>query len=391
MSPLLGKIACPYCYHKIDGRRLSYQCNGRGSPGKKGCEPQHDADRERETGFSQQARLVFAPAGRGPFSPAQADCPKCGARSGIRACPCCHTPLSANFGAAASPLIAVVGATGTGKTVYLTVLQHELMNGLRRRFDADVRRVGGPAADVQQVFDDQTLFAGTRPATNGRQEPVVWEWRQQRTPSIGPRFRTTYLSFYDTAGEDLTKLDTTHDLTYLGAAEALILLLDPFMIRKARDQIRIPESALRSKELTIDVVNRVTETLRASHGLRSRQNIKIPVAVVFAKIDAFFDVLGRDHALLRKPPGGPGYDDLAGESTHEQIRALLHEWDADDIDTHLRFNYQAFRYFAVSALGAEPDYDGSTVDPRGAQPFRVDEPLVWLLSRFGVVPKLVKR
>jgi hypothetical protein len=49
-------------------------------------------------------------------------------------------------------------------------------------------------------------------------------------------------------------------------------------------------------------------------------------------------------------------------------------------------NYSAFRYFAVSALGAEPDYRRATVDEAGVQPFRVEEPLLWLLSRFDVVP-----
>lgn len=392
MNALLGRTACPYCYHRIDGRRLSYQCTGRGSPGKKGCTPRNDPERQRETGFGQPALPVFPVKGKGPFSPAKADCPDCGATSGIRACPCCHTPVSANFGAAAGPLIAMVGATGTGKTVYLTVLAHELMNGMRRRFDADVRRVGGSSAAVNQVFAEQALFSQTAQARGGRQEPVVFEWRQPRRGLAlgGPRFRTTYLSFYDTAGEDLAQQNTTHDLTYLGAAEALILLLDPFMIRRARDQISLPDSAIRSKESTLDVVNRVTEALRASHGLRSR-NVKIPVAVAFAKIDAFFDVLGHDHPLLRKPPAGPAYDETAGQATHEHVRALLHEWDADDIDAHLRYNYQDFRYFAVSALGAQPDYDGSAVDPRGVQPFRVDEPLTWLLSRFGVVPTVANR
>ncbi|MBE1491922.1 hypothetical protein [Plantactinospora soyae] len=392
MTPLLGQTACPYCYHQIPGRKLAYQCTGRGSPGRDGCPKTVDEKRRRETGFNQPSRPVFTADKAGLYAPPRAKCPTCRAESGIRACPCCHTPLSANFGASAGPLIAMVGATGTGKTVYLTVLAHELMNGLRRRFDADVRRVGGSSSEVEQVFGEQTLFGQTAQAKGGWREPVVFEWRQQRRGlGIGPRFRTTYLSFYDTAGEDLTEQDTTHDLTYLGAAEALILLLDPFMIRKARDQIRLPKSALRSQESTLNVVNRVTETLRASHGLKPRQNVKIPVAVAFAKIDAFFDVLGRDHALLRKPPVTAGYDELAGQATHEQIRALLREWDADDIDAHLRHNYENFRYFAVSALGAQPDYDDAVVDPRGVQPFRVDEPLVWLLSRFGVVPRLVNR
>jgi hypothetical protein len=391
----MGKVSCPYCYHQVNGNQLWYQCTGRGSPGKSGCGLTRDEARERETGYKESARPVFESPSRSPIWPARADCPTCGAESGIRACPRCHTPLSANFGASASPLIAMVGAKGTGKSVYLTVLAHELLNGLRRRFDADVRLSGasqraslGGSIDIGQMFRDQKLFEQTAQARYGRQPPMVFEWRQEhRVAKLVRRYRTTYLSFYDTAGEDLAAQETTHDLTYLGAADALILLLDPFMIAQAREKIRVPEQAVGSSEATIDVVNRVTEKLRATHGIRSNRSIRIPVAVAFAKMDAFFPVLGSDHPLLRQPSQTPFYDEAAGQATHEQVRAVLADWGADDIDRHLRFNYDDFRYFAVSSLGAQPDYATGVVDPGGVRPFRVAEPLLWLLSRFSVVPR----
>jgi hypothetical protein len=64
---------------------------------------------------------------------------------------------------------------------------------------------------------------------------------------------------------------------------------------------------------------------------------------------------------------------------------MLHEYGADDIDALLMFNYKTFRYFAVSALGAAPDYATGVVDKAGVRPRRVEEPLLWLLSRFGVL------
>lgn len=388
------KLACPYCYHRIDGSRLWFQCTGRGGPGRDGCQRSVDEARRRETGFNEASLPSFPPPGRLPLPAArQANCPTCGSLSGIRACPCCHTPVSANFGDSRSPLIAMVGAKGTGKTVYLTTLAHELRTGLRRRFDADVRMISGPANfSIDTMFREGALFEQTRAARGGRSEPIVFEWRRQvKVAGILPRFQTTYLSFYDTAGEDLTNLATVHDLTYLGAADALILLLDPFMIPQARDLIKIPSTAVRSNELTVDVVNRVTEKLRASHGISPRSNIKMPVAVAFAKIDAFFKILGEDHPLVRPPAPSVAYDEEAGQQTHEYVRAMLHEWGADDIDMHLRLNYSNFRYFAVSSLGAEPDYElaptEKAIRESGVQPFRVDEPLVWLLSRFDIVPR----
>jgi hypothetical protein len=395
----MSRTSCPYCYHRVDGNRLWYQCSGRGSAGRPGCASVVDQDRNRETGYTEQTRPSFGLQTRNPFWPAKAACPNCGAETGIRVCPCCHTPVSSNFGASSSPLIAMVGAKGTGKTVYLNVLGHALLNDLRRQFGADVRLNGtgqrvavGEKLAVNEIFNEHRLVGQTGQAAHGRRAPAVFEWRQEhKAVGMMRRFRTTYLSFYDTAGEDLTNQETVHDLAYLGAADALILLLDPFMIPQARDRIRLPQEAVRSTESTVDVVNRVTEKLRASHGTKSSRSIKIPIAVAFAKIDAFFDVLGPDHPLLRPPPPAPAYDETAGQEAHEQIRALLHDWGADDIDTHLRFNYSKFRYFAVSSLGAPPDYATSQVDPRGVRPFRVAEPLLWLLSQFNVIPRQGRR
>ena len=58
-----------------------------------------------------------------------------------------------------------------------------------------------------------------------------------------------------------------------------------------------------------------------------------------------------------------------------------------DIDIYLRLNYKRFRYFVVSALGSSPDYAGGSVESLGVVPFRVDEPLLWLLGQFGVIQK----
>jgi hypothetical protein len=99
-------------------------------------------------------------------------------------------------------------------------------------------------------------------------------------------------------------------------------------------------------------------------------------------MDAFFPVLGHNHPLMRPGTTKGGYDETAGQETHEHVRALLHEYGADDIDSLLLANYKTFRYFAVSALGAAPDYGAGVVKP--VSPRRVEEPLLWLLERLGV-------
>ena len=71
-----------------------------------------------------------------------------------------------------------------------------------------------------------------------------------------------------------------------------------------------------------------------------------------------------------------------------KVAALLDYWGGGDINNHLHINYRTYQYFFVSALGAQPDYDTATVNPGGVQPYRVEEPLLWLLRKGDVLPKI---
>jgi hypothetical protein len=393
----VATIACPYCYRHIDQRRLAYQCLGLGVPGGVRCVRSVDETRAELTNVRASSFPTFA-AARGGLRGAhrKAPCPHCGGLTGVRACPVCHSPLSAAFASSRSPLIGMVGGKGAGKTVYLSVLHHELRTSVRRRFAADVwltgdqqGGAGSPRAWLQsseeQLFERGRLLEQTPSALDGQRAPVVMEWRQPRRSFGRDGFSTTVLSFYDAAGEDLTTQEQVHTQAYLGVADGLVLLLDPWQLPGALDRIDVPAAVVREAEPPLEVLHRITELLRVAHGVKSSKRVPVSLAVVFAKMDAFFPVLGSDHPLLVRPPGTVGYDETVGRSTHEQVRAVLHDFGADDIDQHLELNYTDFRYFAVSALGAAPDYATAVVDAGGVRPFRVEEPLLWLLHRFGVI------
>lgn len=395
----MAMVACPYCYNTINQARLAYQCLGRGSPGSKiRCSRSPDPDRARLTDVNVPSYPVFPAGSRGLGSPRHAPCPTCGGVTGVRACPVCHTPLSATFVDSDSPLVGMVGGKGAGKTVYLAVLHHELRTAVRRRFQADIRMTGDQQGGAgsprqwlerneEQLFIDHKLFEGTAAARDGMRAPVVIEWRQPKRRLGRTVYDTTVLSFYDAAGEDLTSLDRVHTQAYLGVAGGLILLLDPWQLPGALERIDVPRSAVRDAAPPLEVLSKITDMLRTTHRVKAKHRVRVPLAVVFAKMDAFFPVLGANHPLLAAAPALPGYDESAGADTHEHVRAILHQYGADDVDAHLELNYASFRYFAVSALGAAPDYSSQVVDAGGPQPFRVEEPLLWLLNRFGVIDR----
>jgi len=395
----MAKVPCPYCYHRINQARLAYVCVGRGIPGgPPKCLRRENTRRREVTGIVEQSFPIFAVgANRLGGTPQFAPCPHCRGETGVRACPECHTPVSATFAESRSPMVGIVGGKGAGKTVYTAVLHHELRTTVRRRFRADIRLTGdmqgGTGSAMQwlefnedQLFNDGKLFETTASAAGGMRAPVVIEWRQPTTRFGRTTFGTTVLSFYDAAGEDLTSAASVHTQAYIGVAEGLILLLDPWQLPGARDRIAVPDAVIKESAPPLGVLTAITDTLRTTHKVRNRHSIPVPLAVVFAKIDEFFGVLEEGNPLLARPASPAGcYDEVNGQTTHEHVKAMLHEFRADDIDSLLAANYSTYRYFAVSSLGTPPDYSINVVNSSGVHPFRVEEPLLWLLSRFGVI------
>src|SRR5260370_41410017 len=101
----------------------------------------------------------------------------------------------------------MVGAKQTGKTVFMTVLLHQLQNGIARRYDAAVDIVGdmpdGRSAatawtiDLERpLFSDRRMVEQTRQG-NGRQPPYVVHWRQARRILFFDRRKTTAMAYYD--------------------------------------------------------------------------------------------------------------------------------------------------------------------------------------------------
>jgi predicted membrane-bound mannosyltransferase len=152
------------------------------------------------------------------------------------------------------------------------------------------------------------------------------------------------------------------------------------------------------------VLDKVTERLTTNHWTKDTESnvlftglakkarnaftkkIGIPVAVVFTKLDAFYPTLPPGNRLMARPAETPAYDEADGANVHEEMLALMKEWDATGIESTMRQNFSTYRYFGVSALGAEPDYATSRAAAGGVQPHRIEDPVLWLLAKLGRVP-----
>jgi len=387
-----SNAVCPFCFQRIDSSRLWYQCLGRGNTE---CKKEADEAREQLTKSTRETYPTFPPPERVAGA---AFCPTCGGRTNLRACPQCHTALPSDFGDSRSPMIGLVGSKGSGKTVLMTVLVKQLKDVVGKRYDAAIRLATDNPDGLQGLSDyqarreaplykDRVLPPTTNQmAARGHAAPLLLRWQQETTRLGRTSVRSTLLSFVDTAGEDLNDVQTAFTLKYLSVCDGLIVVLDPFALPGARARLNLPDAAVDvDDDAPLDVVNNITEMLKVDHEIKKRRKLTLPVAVVFTKIDAFFPALNRGNPLMAATPTVAGYDNADGLAVHEHVLALMHEWNAQDIDTHMRLNYADFRYFGVSALGAEPDYETRTVAAGGVRPHRVEDPVLWLLSKAGTV------
>jgi hypothetical protein len=391
----LAEAACPYCYHKVRLNSLMFRCSGRQAPGRTACVPGLD-DRQVQYMNDGTPRLPsFSTNSKVYASGQRAECPSCGGSTGTRVCSVCHSVLPSMFGAEKSPMFGMVGVKGSGKTVYLTVLIHELTTSVRRRFGASIHTVGESPMISEVKRLRETINSGgalpdsTKEAAVEKRYPIVLEWRQEKDGLFGrTNVSSTILSFYDTAGEDLQNQNSASSQAYLAAADGLIVVLDPF---------QFPENTQRGRNVgigrdsldtpAIEVMTRITELLREADSVKATKKVKRPLALVVSKIDAFFDDVPSDHAVRRSPPGLPAFDEAESADLHNHVEALIDEWGGEDVLGMLRTNYENYRFFAASALGAQPDYRTSRADSQGLRPHRVAEPLLWLMANDKIIAR----
>jgi hypothetical protein len=191
---------------------------------------------------------------------------------------------------------------------------------------------------------------------------------------------------YDVSGSDLNTQEATSRLPYLNAADGLILLLDPFQFPE-QTQRELDDGRVVFDRPAIDPMSRITETLRAADSVKVGKKIERPLAVVVSKIDAFFDDVPSDHAVRSASSTLPVFDEAESRELHDRVEALIGKWGGANVLDHLHVNYENFRFFAASALGAQPDYQSARAPSEGVRPHRVAEPLLWLMANDEIIEK----
>jgi hypothetical protein len=398
---------CPYCYEEFTEQQIGFRCSGRLSRRNMRCDSKVDEVLRDRIGFTGALPPAFAGDGRRT----SAHCPHCEAQTTTRICPACHSQLPVHFGKVPSRLIALVGAKQSGKTVYMTVLVHELMYDLGKQLDAAISGADDStrhrfARDYEKpLYRDSLLLPPTPAAGLHNRVPLVfrftvpgrgrlgwtgWPGRGDAPNRYEPQH--TLMSFFDAAGEDLRSQQSVEQhVRYLAAADAVVLVLDPLQMPGARALARpgtlLPEPA-GTGEGPVTVLENITDLILATDGGKPRHRIAKPLAIVFCKMDALQHTLPPASPWQRPPPRLPYLEERDSLAVHHEIQRLLVRWEGTRIDQITQLHYRCFRYFGVSALGETPTEDNH-VSARGIRPVRAGDPFIWTLAQLGAIP--VKR
>lgn len=336
---------------------------------------------------------VFPAGGRWGRAPSVAVC-DCGMKTSKLVCPHCHNELPSQFGSTDVHTIALIGAKESGKSHYIAVLINELTNRVGMNFNAslnalDEQTIRRYKQDFRRyVYVDRVTIPPTNSGRAGSsvRYPLAYRFSIKRRgllPIEG--LRVTSLVFFDTAGEDLNDIDLMSTETkYLANSDGIIFLLDPLQIPAVRHLLDSSMPMPNENTEPQEIIGRAATLIRQMRQMQMSERIKTPVALAFSKIDAIRPLFEPGSPVHEASRHDGLFDVTDARRVNDNMRAYLSQWVGPGLDMFLQHNFENYSYFGLSALGSMPDVQGRL--PSGVTPFRVEDPLLWILYQLGIVP-----
>ena len=306
-----------------------------------------------------------------------------------RVCPKCHNPLPDNYGLYPVKRIAIIGITGSGKTVYLSQMLKHFENYINR---ADMCYPAATASVKNFIqrnrIKERKTLPGATPAQSF-QQPLIFEIA---TLDEFGSTRSNTIVMYDVAGELFNEgqgAGIQSFAKFISYADGVIMLIDPH-------QFEGIASALNEEQ-------RVSPTTAIQAVRNQMKGPDVPLAVCISKSDeiaSFFqpqlwNMILKDYTGVQNYQYPEMYERMFNGAEQNQIEEMLMRFmiaQARNVDTLLKKIYTDFEYFAITALGCRVD---KVVDPDTGREIngpvgpiaqkRIADPLLWLFYRFGYI------
>jgi GTPase SAR1 family protein len=382
----MAKLTCLYCFEKFDKNEIQFRCcNNNYSI----CPPEKDIPYQNYLGLASE-QLKPKVITRKPGNNSKNVKCTCGSVT-KPICPMCHNELPNHFGETKSCIIALIGAKESGKSHYITVLIHELKQRIGVLFNTSLNALDEWTIKQyndnlwRHVYSNKEVIPATISAKVdvNVKRPLVYRIKLESSRFfIFKKETEVHLVFFDTAGEDLTNIDIMRtENKYIAGSDGIIFLLDPLQIPAVADKLSPTTSLPTENTSQEDIINRATMLIQNTAGLKPSEKISIPVAVSFSKIDELHNMV--DPVLLRSSNHNGYFDINDKETVNDLFIGYVDKWFGPNLIKHVENFYKTFSFFGLSALGSSPDNAGKI--NRGVSPFRIEDPLLWILYKKGII------
>ncbi len=376
-------IVCPFCYDEFSPREVRFRFDFDGVPKYLSANPNSEETRQ----FCRENGNLYAHITESNGLPVK--CELCRpdktvlTESPLRVCRNeeCNQPLSVNAGTySADNGLFVIGLKSSGKTVYITTAIDRLKNIIPRHFGCSFR-------DYNQNVTNEYYSKYYNVMYVNRELPAATVARSQLTSEVvnSKLMRTVGITFSDIAGE----IAGDASAIFQGATNKIMSHSNYFLMTVDLKEIT---GDMMSNAENVNIINNVLSLATVDKNKKGNKYL----AVVITKSDELvgFDEGKKGAEIFRRDLSyaSPIYQDVKYDmDSFYRERSLINT----SIKYYMQENHpelvqaaesaflpENINYFAVSALGQMPVNGKLTSE---IIPVRVEEPVLWLLSKSGVL------
>lgn len=323
-----------------------------------------------------------------------------GQRLTQRLCPYCHKELIPNAGLYDMKIIAMYGDTNAGKTVYLNILEAVLRGDPRLNTDLSAFQGSmfyqGNDEELKLHDENYNQLLGEHKllrATEGGRivKPQVFRYCY-KTADKQNEDKNLLVVFRDIPGEDIRSAEKLHRYSfYLKNADGIIILLDATKLTQVIPFLNTDGNQIGNLNVS-QALGNLSDLLTVING---GNKIGTPTAVVLAKADVLGQVLQNDNAKMFGEISNSSANDL--HVTHLDrkeiknlngcVKTILGNLkETNTIINPVEHCFSDYNYFAISALGENPQKDDEGQYVSSIKPLRVAEPFYWILAKLNYIP-----
>ena len=403
----MKKIICPFCFHKFSASDLWFRCensNCRGPKSGNASFPKNDPVLDGFwNGNMGPKKFPFQP-GFSLFGSSTAKCPACKEETLNIICPNCHSSLDREMMKDDSSVISIIGGPGSGKTNYITVLIWELLKK-SYTFDASIQVITcGDYMDgvtpyttahrykkdfYNLLFEKHICHASTQKENKENMIPLIYRLTIGEDTKGRGKGKSVFLVFYDTAGESFFSNDNIAQYArFLKHSAGIIFLLDTWGIAEIQnnDTQISQKKPLRFNLILDNLLEYLQNKMKENEQVEFKRK---PIALSFSKIDTVlnnnkYDLPGlgmNKNSSFLTEKNQISLKDLS--SMHTGLNSELRNWGENQFLRNVKYKLgEKVRFFGFSALGQMPSGPQTNI-VTAIQPYRVLDPLVWILYELG--------